>query len=52
MYVHGGLDEDYDNVFATITEKMLREKVTINDAKVLSHEIIFIGENSVNFTFI
>lgn len=35
MYVLGGLDEDYGNVFATITVKILNEKVIINDLKAL-----------------
>lgn len=40
MYILSGLDEKFDNVFSTITKKMLTEKVIIDDAKVLllSHE--------------
>lgn len=40
MYVLGGLDESFDSIFATVKEKMLKEKITIDDAKalILSHE--------------
>lgn len=40
MYVLGGQDENFDSVFATVTEKMLSEKVEIDDVKdlLLSHE--------------
>lgn len=33
MYMLGGLGEDYNNVLSTIIEKMLGEKITIDDAK-------------------
>lgn len=35
MYVLGRLHENFDNVFATITEKMLSKKVTVDDGKIL-----------------
>lgn len=43
MYMLGGLDENFDNVFSTMIEKMLSEKVTIDDIKalLLSRKIVF-----------
>lgn len=35
MSVLSGLDESFDKVFSTITEKMLNEKIIVNDAKAL-----------------
>lgn len=40
MTVLRSLDETYDNVFSTLTETMLNEQVTLDDAKalLLSHK--------------
>lgn len=35
MTVLGGLDESYDNVFSTLTKIILKEVVTLDDAKAL-----------------
>lgn len=40
MFVHNGIHENFDNVFYTIIEKMITEKVIIDDVKtlLLKHE--------------
>lgn len=38
MYVLGGLDETFDSLFATLTEKIISNKFTIDVAKALLHE--------------
>lgn len=40
MYILSGLDEKFDNVFSTIIENILSEKITIDDVKslLLSHD--------------
>lgn len=43
MFVLSGLDENFDNVFSTIIQKMLTEKVTIDYAKAL----VIIHESSL-----
>lgn len=35
MYVLSELDENFDNVFSTIINKILTQKITIDDAKAL-----------------
>lgn len=40
MYVLRGLDESFDNIFPTIIEKIISERIIIDDAKtlLLNHE--------------
>lgn len=52
MTVLRSLDETYDNVFSTLTETMLNEQVTLDDAKalLLSHKCKLTRRKVVQFS--